>query len=119
MAKSRMLQMLSRGGSPGYERFVESNVRTFMERNDMQGSNFVGQGRIFSRGRAFLVVSTVLGLILALRTALSNATVFELPADGSTVIGADTTITTHYQDTLLDIARKYSLGYDEIVRANP
>jgi L,D-transpeptidase ErfK/SrfK len=60
-----------------------------------------------------------LGLILALRAASSHATVFELPADGSAVIGADTVVSTHYEDTLLDIARKYSLGYDEIIRANP
>jgi L,D-transpeptidase ErfK/SrfK len=46
-------------------------------------------------------------------------TVFELPADGSAVVGTDTTITTRYEDTLLDIARQYSLGYDEIIRANP
>jgi LysM repeat protein len=45
--------------------------------------------------------------------------VFELPTDGSAVIGADSVITTHYEDTLLGIARKYSLGYDEIIRANP
>jgi L,D-transpeptidase ErfK/SrfK len=45
--------------------------------------------------------------------------VFDLPADGSAVIGADTTITSHYEDTLLDFARHYSLGYDEIIRANP
>jgi len=54
-----------------------------------------------------------------MRIAPSNATVFELPSDGSAVIGADTSITTHYEDTLLDIARHYSLGYDEIIRANP
>jgi L,D-transpeptidase ErfK/SrfK len=63
-------------------------------------------------------------LVLAIAGAVfqsgpAHATVFELPADGSTVIGTDTTITTHYQDTLLDIARQYSLGYDEIIRANP
>ncbi len=49
----------------------------------------------------------------------AHATEFELPSDDSAVIGADTTITTHYEDTLLDIARQYSLGYDEIIRANP
>lgn len=49
----------------------------------------------------------------------AHATVFELPTDGSAVIGTDTTITTRYEDTLLDIARRYSLGYDEIIRANP
>ena len=43
----------------------------------------------------------------------------ELPADGSPVIGRDTTILSHYQDTLFDIARRYGLGYEEIVRANP
>ncbi|MDP9009184.1 MAG: L,D-transpeptidase family protein [Pseudomonadota bacterium] len=60
-----------------------------------------------------------IGLTVALWISPSKATVFELPTDGSGIIGADTTITTHYKDTLLDIARKYSLGYDEITRANP
>jgi L,D-transpeptidase ErfK/SrfK len=43
----------------------------------------------------------------------------ELPADGSPVIGSDTTILSHHQDTLFDLARRYGLGYEEIVRANP
>ena len=60
-----------------------------------------------------------LGIACSLWSPLSSATVYELPADGSAVIGADITIRTHYTDTLLDIARKYSLGYDEIIRANP
>jgi lipoprotein-anchoring transpeptidase ErfK/SrfK len=41
-----------------------------------------------------------------------------LPADG-TVVGADAVIRSHYADTLPDIARRYSLGYEEIVHANP
>lgn len=57
-------------------------------------------------------------MALALPTVPSHATDFELPVDGSAVVGADTTITSHYQDTLLDFARRYSLGYDEIIRAN-
>ncbi len=60
-----------------------------------------------------------LGLTLALHTLPASGSVFELPADGSTVVGADITITSHYKDTLLDFARQYSLGYDEIIRANP
>jgi L,D-transpeptidase ErfK/SrfK len=60
-----------------------------------------------------------LGLTCSLWSPPGSATVYELPADGSAVIGADITISTHYTDTLLDIARKYSLGYDEIIRANP
>ena len=43
----------------------------------------------------------------------------KLPADGSLVIGGDTTISSHYQDTLFDIARRYGLGCEEIIRANP
>jgi L,D-transpeptidase ErfK/SrfK len=47
------------------------------------------------------------------------ATVYELPAAGSTVIGADERTKSTYQDTLLDIARRYGVGYEEIIRANP
>ncbi len=67
---------------------------------------------------AFLL-SLAWGLALSLCSAPGEATVYELPSDGSAVIGADIAIRTHYADTLLDIARKYSLGYDEIIRANP
>ncbi|MDB6107307.1 MAG: hypothetical protein JWO52_7306 [Gammaproteobacteria bacterium] len=47
------------------------------------------------------------------------ATVYELPEDGSAVFGTDERVKSTYQDTLLDIARRYSLGYEEIIRANP
>src|SRR5580704_14492883 len=47
------------------------------------------------------------------------ATVYELPENGSAVFGTDERIKATYQDTLLDIARRYSLGYEEIIRANP
>jgi len=73
-----------------------------------------GAGR--SRG---LAPAAALALMLAVWSIEGHAAVFELPADGSAMIGEDTTLVTHYQDTLLDIARKYSLGYDEIIRANP
>jgi L,D-transpeptidase ErfK/SrfK len=56
----------------------------------------------------------LLGLI-----GTAQATVYELPADGSSVVGADTHIKTVFKDTLLDIARRNSLGYYEIIRANP
>jgi L,D-transpeptidase ErfK/SrfK len=44
---------------------------------------------------------------------------FELPRDGGDVVGKLQIVTTDYEDTLLDIARRYDLGYDEIVAANP
>ena len=49
----------------------------------------------------------------------AGATVYELPVNGSAVFGVDEHIKATYQDTLLDIARRYSLGYEEIIRANP
>ncbi len=61
-----------------------------------------------------------LWVLLALFCApLGHAAVYELPADGSAVVGTDTHIKTVYKDTLLDIARRNSLGYYEIIRANP
>jgi L,D-transpeptidase ErfK/SrfK len=49
----------------------------------------------------------------------ARATVFEMPQDGTAVVGEDQHIKAVYKDTLLDIARRYSLGYEEIIRANP
>jgi L,D-transpeptidase ErfK/SrfK len=45
--------------------------------------------------------------------------VYELPADGAPVVGADSSVKSAYEDTLTDIAHRYSLGYYEIIRANP
>lgn len=60
-----------------------------------------------------------IAILLASLATTSRATVYEIPADGSSVVGTDTHIKTVYQDTLLDIARRNSLGYYEIIRANP
>ena len=55
----------------------------------------------------------------ALLEAPAGASVFPLPADGSAVVGEDGAVTTVYADTLPDLAHRYSLGYYEIIRANP
>jgi L,D-transpeptidase ErfK/SrfK len=60
-----------------------------------------------------------LGLAMALSAASAFAEIDTLPTDGSPVVGANTTITTVYADTLPDLAHHYSLGYYEIIRANP
>ena len=49
----------------------------------------------------------------------AGASLYPLPPDGSSVVGEDTNVTTVYQDTLPDLAHRYSLGYYEIIRANP
>jgi L,D-transpeptidase ErfK/SrfK len=49
----------------------------------------------------------------------SQAAVYELTDPNLQVIGEDLHITTHYSDTLVEIARRYGLGYEEMARANP
>jgi len=58
-------------------------------------------------------------LLLGCLSGPAGATVYELPVNGAAVFGTDERIKATYQDTLLDIARRYSLGYEEIIRANP
>jgi L,D-transpeptidase ErfK/SrfK len=49
----------------------------------------------------------------------ARASLYPLPTDGSSVVGLDGNVSTVYEDTLPDIAHRYSLGYYEIIRANP
>ncbi|MFQ5983680.1 MAG: L,D-transpeptidase, partial [Woeseiaceae bacterium] len=57
-------------------------------------------------------------LIMALPFAV-RAEQFALPPDGNDVVGATTVVTARADETLLDIARRHGLGYEDIVRANP
>ena len=41
----------------------------------------------------------------------ASGAAYDLPAHGSAVVGSDEHIESMHQDTLLDIARRYSLGY--------
>jgi L,D-transpeptidase ErfK/SrfK len=60
-------------------------------------------------------------LLLALGTVrAARAAVYELADDGSTqMVGEDTSLKTHYEDTLYDLGRQYGVGSEEIARANP
>jgi len=44
---------------------------------------------------------------------------FLLPSDGADIVGEVQVTIAHHTDTLHDIARRYDLGYEEIVAANP
>jgi L,D-transpeptidase ErfK/SrfK len=54
-----------------------------------------------------------------LTTSVAAAAVYPLPPPGSDVIGQVRVAYANPEDTLLDIARRHSLGYEEIVHANP
>jgi L,D-transpeptidase ErfK/SrfK len=61
-----------------------------------------------------------IGLACALGlSAPVSASVYPLPVDGSAVVGSDEAVTSAFRDTLPDLAHRYSLGYYEIIRANP
>ena len=80
------------------------------------GVNSGFTGMLSKRMNKWLTLSA---LCLASVSTCAWAAVYELPADSSVVVGTDSRIKVSYQDTLLDIARRYGLGYPEIVRANP
>ncbi len=58
----------------------------------------------------------LLGWLIA---STAQATVYLLPPPDTDVIGQIKVVYATKEDTLIDIARRYSLGYDEIVHANP
>jgi len=60
--------------------------------------------------------TVLLGIVFATTT---QAEIYELPPAGNDVVGAMSSVTARYEDTLVDIARRHGLGYEDIVRANP
>ncbi len=59
-------------------------------------------------------------ILFALALApLANAEIYALPPPGYDVVGAVSTVVARDEDTLVDIARRHGLGYQDIVRANP
>lgn len=57
--------------------------------------------------------------LVAMFPAPSGAEVFNIPAPGAELIGEIQYTKARHEDTLLDVAREFSLGQDEIVMANP
>ena len=49
----------------------------------------------------------------------ARAAVYELPEGGAQLFGREERVVTAYEDTLYEIARRFSLGSEEIVRVNP
>lgn len=58
-------------------------------------------------------------LLSGLFVSAAQATIYPLPPPDNDVIGQVKVIYATKADTLIDIARRHSLGYDEIVHANP
>ncbi len=58
-------------------------------------------------------------LLMALLPAVVYANPFPLPANGDALVGEEQMVLAHEEDTLVDIARRHDLGFDDIVNANP
>jgi len=77
-------------------------------------------GKKLIRWNGYSGVAAALVALLALAGAdRAQATVYTLSSPDATVVGEDQTVETVYEDTLYDLARKYSLGSEELIRVNP
>ena len=63
--------------------------------------------------RVLVIASSLAGM------RVGHAAVYDLTDPNLQVVGEDLHVQTHYADTLVEIARRYGLGYEEMVRANP
>ncbi|BAN48197.1 hypothetical protein PCA10_24650 [Metapseudomonas resinovorans NBRC 106553] len=58
-------------------------------------------------------------LVASLLSGPGLAARFELPSDGSSVVGARQVVIARYEDTFADLAERFDLGYQEMLDANP
>jgi L,D-transpeptidase ErfK/SrfK len=65
------------------------------------------------------MMSLALAVTMVAGGGAARATQYPLSSPDALMFGEIESITAHGEDTLPDLARKYSLGYEEIQRANP
>src|SRR3979409_103221 len=73
----------------------------------------------WTRRRWFSGTAAVFFGLLGAGAGGAQATVYTLPSKDATVVGEDQAVESVYEDTLYDLARKYSLGSEELIRVNP
>jgi L,D-transpeptidase ErfK/SrfK len=64
-------------------------------------------------------VAAALLLLSCCNARFAGATVYTLAHPDDAIFGEDQTVETVYEDTLYDLARKFSLGSEELIRVNP
>lgn len=70
--------------------------------------------------RSLPLKAAACALFLTFGAPLAQATVYTIPKPGTdSIVGEDQTVVTVYEDTLYDLARKFSLGSEELIRVNP
>ena len=63
-------------------------------------------------------IAALVGLVAFACAQCVQATTYTLATPDTAVFGEDQTVETVYEDTLYDLARKYSLGSEELIRVN-
>lgn len=82
-------------------------------------------GHVHARRRSpvanrFAAILLVVGLAAAAAPPAAQADALALPlVTGTDLIGAPASVVADAGDTLIDVARRYGLGYEEMVNANP
>lgn len=69
--------------------------------------------------RGLKAASALLAALAALWSCPAAAVTYPLPAESDSVIGEVQYVEARHEDTLLDIGRRFSVGYEELVAANP
>ncbi|MGH8240453.1 MAG: L,D-transpeptidase family protein, partial [Steroidobacteraceae bacterium] len=72
--------------------------------------------KTWDRSSALRLAGWLVGCALS---AQLHAATYPLPGGEDTVIGEVQYVVAQHEDTLLDLGRRYGVGYEEIVAANP
>ncbi|MFM7706695.1 MAG: L,D-transpeptidase family protein [Gammaproteobacteria bacterium] len=81
-----------------------------------KASSRASRAALTSPSSSVLRVLALVGASLAATAA--QAVEFPLHEDGAALIGEVKRVRTRYEDTLIELARRYSLGYEELLRVN-
>lgn len=106
-----------RPGAAG--RACPSPRRQHNEDGQQQGLQPTAAGKAEKRSKLRQALLPVLALLALSGPRTAPAATFLLPTDGSTVIGEVKVVQPTGGNTLLDVARHFDVGYEEIVAANP
>ena len=75
--------------------------------------------RLVAPRRFCSTFALIVGVLVWGSHRVASAATYVLPPADEALIGSITETTAHERDTLLDVARRYGLGYQELVLANP
>ena len=64
-------------------------------------------------------IYSALGVLLILSSFQLHAERYQLPKDGGSIIGQMSMLTAKESDTFIKLARRFGLGFQELVLANP